>query len=101
MSTRTIKVGGIYALTSKRKGSEFKMVVRACRQLDQPNFERKIVFQDFETGDVFKYLGNILNWISTSEVIIDDLWPSFNVEFLGSDLKNLFRFAYQNVADKL
>lgn len=99
--SRTLKIGGLYALTSKREGSEFKMVVRACRQLDQSNFECKIVFQDFETGDLFKYTGDHLSWTSSSEVVVEDLWRNFDVQYLGSDMKNLFRFAYQNVADKL
>ena len=101
MSTRIINIGGIYALSSKREGSKFKMVVRACRQLNKQNTDSKIAFQDFISGDLFDYSGDQGVWLSSSVLEIEDLWQDFNVEYLGSDIKNLFRFAHQSTADRL
>lgn len=99
--SRTLKIGGLYALTSKREGSTFKALIRVCRHQDAENFTETIFFEDFLDGNLVKSTSQY-RLISTTEVELDvDVWEQFNVECIGSDIKRLLRFSYETLLNKM
>ena len=98
-----VVVGGLYALTSKRKGSKFTVVLRICKMdptIDESKLDHFYI-QDFATGNFVKYVLPDSDLKGFKTVPVPSGWNKFDVEYLGSDVRSILRYAYSSVADKL